>query len=113
MDKMNQTERATVTGTVSERAVLNCNPPKAYPPLVFSWYWAHKKYPDDFVLATSMYEPHMFISQNGKLYFSTLLPESFNYRCVVMPRAERSMVQFGPAISLEIKEVSMPALLFT
>ncbi|KAJ8307434.1 hypothetical protein KUTeg_015518 [Tegillarca granosa] len=73
------TDRAPVNANAHEYAIINCLPPIHSPALSYQWYHADR---GEFLMTSLM--PHIFISRNGKLYFSEVaIEDAGNYRCIV------------------------------
>ncbi|KAL8624627.1 hypothetical protein ACOMHN_045162 [Nucella lapillus] len=65
------------TAVLYQGAVLDCSPPAHYPAVVFQWM------KEDRFLRPEM-NPHTFLSENGKLYFSeTQAADAADYHCMI------------------------------
>ncbi|XP_055957470.1 contactin [Patella vulgata] len=87
--------QGTVNGYQYQGTVINCNTPAYNPEVLFSWYKTDTRY-----FVRPRLNPHMFISRNGKLYFSELQPSDHGqYFCVVTliaPEGQQMATQQGP-----------------
>ncbi|KAH3825753.1 hypothetical protein DPMN_127634, partial [Dreissena polymorpha] len=71
--------RAPVVAMEYQSAVIECSPPQFRPAVTYQWY---RKDRSDFLRPDL--NPHIFISRNGKLYFSEVTQtDEANYFCIV------------------------------
>ncbi|XP_022316570.2 contactin-3-like isoform X2 [Crassostrea virginica] len=96
-------DRAPVMAYAHQFAVIDCLPPTYTPAVSYQWYKDDKQFvrPD--------LHTYIFISRNGKLYFSEVsTPDRGNYRCIVKLTAHN-----GAAIGTDQppSRTSLPTLL--
>ncbi|XP_061176195.1 contactin-like [Saccostrea echinata] len=78
LGEFSNVERAPVTAYAYQFAIINCIPPTYTPAINYQWYKDDKNFvrPD--------LHNYIFISRNGKLYFTEVsTADAGNYRCIV------------------------------